>query len=112
MLTLQNPIGSGFGAASTASDVISGLDLSGRVAIVTGDYSGLSLETTRALLSAGAKVTVPRDHNRAASALDGLDGVQVEAMDLIATLPLWHPRRMRLEGARMRSASWAQCLLA
>jgi NAD(P)-dependent dehydrogenase (short-subunit alcohol dehydrogenase family) len=84
MLTLQNPIGSGFGAASTASDVISGLDLSGRVAIVTGGYSGLGLETTRALLSAGAKVTVPaRDHNRAASALDGLDGVQVEAMDLM-----------------------------
>jgi short chain dehydrogenase len=56
----------------------------GRVAIVTEGYSGLGLETTRALLSAGAKVTVPaRQHNRAASALDGLDDVQIEALDLM-----------------------------
>src|SRR5690348_10249776 len=49
MPTLQKPIGSGFGAASTASDVIKGIDLSDRVAIVTGGYSGIGLETTRAL---------------------------------------------------------------
>ena len=40
MPTLQKPIGSGFGAAATAADVLKGLDLSGRVAIVTGGYSG------------------------------------------------------------------------
>lgn len=51
---------------------------------MTEGYSGLGLETTRALLSAGAKVTVPaRQHNRAASALDGLDDVQIEALDLM-----------------------------
>jgi hypothetical protein len=40
MPTLQKPIDSGFNAACTATDVIKGLDLSGRVAIVTGGYSG------------------------------------------------------------------------
>ncbi|MGI5149915.1 hypothetical protein ACQEVC_26845 [Plantactinospora sp. CA-294935] len=43
----QRPIGSGFGAASTAGEVIEGIDLSGRTAIVTGCHSGLGLETTR-----------------------------------------------------------------
>jgi NAD(P)-dependent dehydrogenase (short-subunit alcohol dehydrogenase family) len=88
MRTPQEPIDSGFGAASTASDVIDGIDLSGRVAIVTGGYSGIGLETTRALHAAGAKVIVPaRDHDKAATALKGLedvaDGVDIEALDLV-----------------------------
>jgi NAD(P)-dependent dehydrogenase (short-subunit alcohol dehydrogenase family) len=84
MTTLQKTIGSGFGAASTASDVIKGIDLSGKIAIVTGGYSGLGLETARALRSAGARVIVPaRDHAKAATALKGLDGVEIEAMDLM-----------------------------
>ncbi|MDR6956020.1 NADP-dependent 3-hydroxy acid dehydrogenase YdfG, partial [Ancylobacter sp. 3268] len=58
-MTQQTPIGSGFGAASTAMEVISGIDLSGKLAIVTGGASGLGLETTRALLHAGAEVIVP-----------------------------------------------------
>jgi NAD(P)-dependent dehydrogenase (short-subunit alcohol dehydrogenase family) len=82
--TVQKPIGSGFGAASTARDVIKGADLSNKVAIVTGGYSGIGLETARALFSAGAKVIVPaRDHDKAATALNGLDGVEIEAMDLL-----------------------------
>ncbi|MFE4534862.1 oxidoreductase [Streptomyces scopuliridis] len=83
MTTPQQPIGSGFGAASTTADVIEGIDLSGKVAIVTGGYSGIGLETVRTLRSAGAGVIVPaRDHDRAATALKGLDGVGIEAMDL------------------------------
>ncbi|MFJ9028261.1 oxidoreductase [Streptomyces sp. NPDC102274] len=83
MTTPQQPIGSGFGAASTTADVIEGIDLSGKVAIVTGGYSGIGLETVRTLRSAGAEVIVPaRDHDRAATALKGLDGVGIEAMDL------------------------------
>jgi NAD(P)-dependent dehydrogenase (short-subunit alcohol dehydrogenase family) len=81
---VQAPIGSGFEASTTTSEVIRGRDLSGETAIVTGGYSGLGLETTRALSSAGAKVIVPaRDHDRAANALSGLDNVEVEAMDLL-----------------------------
>src|SRR6267378_6328383 len=84
MSTLQKPIGSGFNAASTAADVIKGIDLFGKVAVVTGGYSGLGLETAQVLRSAGAKVIVPaRDHDKAATALEGLDGVEIEAMDLM-----------------------------
>ncbi len=83
MATLQKPIGSGFGAASTAADVIKGIDLSGKIAIVTGGYSGIGVETVRALRSAGATVIVPtRDRDKAATALAGID-VEIEAMDLI-----------------------------
>jgi NAD(P)-dependent dehydrogenase (short-subunit alcohol dehydrogenase family) len=82
--SLQKPIDSGFGAASTASDVIKGIDLTGKIAIVTGGYSGLGLETTRVLHAAGAKIIVPaRDSNKAAKALRGLNGIEIEVMDLL-----------------------------
>ena len=84
MSTPQAPIGSGFGGASTAAEVIRGRDLGGKIAVVTGGYSGLGLETTRVLHSAGAKVVVPaRDRDKAATALAGLDGIEIEAMDLL-----------------------------
>ncbi|PZM13707.1 oxidoreductase [Rhizobium tubonense] len=83
MSTLQQPLGSGFNAASTAEDVIDGIDLTGKFAIVTGGYSGLGRETARVLRSAGATVIVPaRDRERAARALQGID-VEVETMDLL-----------------------------
>ena len=83
-MTQQMPIGSGFGASTTASSVIRGIDLSGKSAIVTGDSSGLGLSTTLALHSAGAKVIVPaRNLDKAATQLQGIDGVEIEAMDLI-----------------------------
>jgi NAD(P)-dependent dehydrogenase (short-subunit alcohol dehydrogenase family) len=81
--TPQSPIGSGFGAASTTSDVINGIDLSGKVAVVTGGYSGLGRETARTLRLAGARVIVPaRDVARAAAALAGIEA-EVEPMDLL-----------------------------
>ncbi len=83
MRALQQPVDSGFGAASTAAEVMKGIDLSGRIAIVTGGYSGIGLETARVLRSAGAQVIVPaRDRERAVRALQGLD-VEVAAMDLL-----------------------------
>lgn len=72
MSTLQELIDSGFGAASTTTGVIAGIDLLGKTAIVTGGHAGLGLETTRTLASAGARVIVPaRDHQKAVSALKG-----------------------------------------
>lgn len=56
--TPQRKIGSGFGKESTAAEVVAGIDLGGKTAIVTGGYSGLGLETVRALASAGARVLV------------------------------------------------------
>jgi NAD(P)-dependent dehydrogenase (short-subunit alcohol dehydrogenase family) len=47
-----------FTAASTAADVIEGIDLGGRRAIVTGGASGIGIETARALAGAGADVTI------------------------------------------------------
>src|SRR5690349_8688391 len=47
-----------FTAASTAADVIEGVDLTGRRAIVTGGASGIGVETARALAGAGADVTI------------------------------------------------------
>ncbi|WP_188195345.1 SDR family NAD(P)-dependent oxidoreductase [Nonomuraea sp. SYSU D8015] len=83
MTTPQHRIGSGFGARSTADDVLQGIDLSGKLAIVTGGYSGLGLETTRALSRAGARVVVPaRRPDAAREALGGLDGVAVDELDL------------------------------
>src|SRR5262245_48963666 len=45
-----------FGAESTAADVVQGIDLRGRRAIVTGAASGIGIETARALSRAGAQV--------------------------------------------------------
>jgi NAD(P)-dependent dehydrogenase (short-subunit alcohol dehydrogenase family) len=47
-----------FGATSRAADVIQGVDLTGRRAIVTGGASGIGFETARSLASAGAEVTL------------------------------------------------------
>lgn len=83
--TPQQPIGSGFGHGSTASEVLAGVDLSGCSAIVTGGYSGLGLETVRALAGAGVAVTVPArrpTHAREVLAAAGLELVDVRAMDL------------------------------
>jgi NAD(P)-dependent dehydrogenase (short-subunit alcohol dehydrogenase family) len=47
-----------FGFDSTAADVVAGIDLSGKRAIVTGGSSGIGVETARALAGAGADVTL------------------------------------------------------
>ena len=79
----QRPIGSGFGHGSTALEVLAGIDLAGRNYIVTGGYSGIGLETVRALIGSGASVTVPaRAPDRARAALAGWPYVEVAEMDL------------------------------
>ena len=60
---------SGFGARTTADEVLEGLDLTGRRAFVTGGYSGLGKETARALAARGAQVTIAgRDADKLADA--------------------------------------------
>jgi NAD(P)-dependent dehydrogenase (short-subunit alcohol dehydrogenase family) len=57
-----------FGAESTAEEVIDGVDLTGKRAIVTGGASGLGQETARVLAQAGADVTIAARNLEAAQA--------------------------------------------
>lgn len=81
---LQKPIGSGFSATSTVSEVIGNIDLHGKTAIITGGYTGIGLATAITLAKAGAKVWVPaRDMFKAMKNLDGIDNIAVAPMDLM-----------------------------
>lgn len=83
-MTQQAPINSPFGMRSTALEVIDGIHLSGKAALVTGGYSGLGLETVRALASTGVKVFVAaRRPDTAKSDLEGVAGdITILQMDL------------------------------
>lgn len=82
---LQKPLGSGFNARSTTNEVINGIDLTGKIAIVTGGNTGIGLETTRTLVAAGATVIVPaRDIEKAKRNLEGIANVELEVMDLMS----------------------------
>jgi len=81
---MQTPIRSGFGPTTTARQVIEGIDLTGKVAVVTGGYSGIGLETTRVLAEAGATVIVPaRTLDKARRALRGIPRVEQGKLDLL-----------------------------
>ncbi|GGR77261.1 oxidoreductase [Streptomyces humidus] len=78
-----------FGRLSTASEVIDGVELSGQRAIVTGATSGIGVETARALLAAGAEVTLavrrPDAGEEVAADLrkrTGSDAVRVSHLDV------------------------------
>src|SRR3989344_1087241 len=80
----QKPIDYPFGRHSEPHEVLEGIVLKGKVVIVTGGYSGIGLETVRALAAAGASVTVPaRDTEKANAALAGMPGdIRIALMDL------------------------------
>ena len=65
-----------FTRESTADDVLSGINLSGKRAIVTGASSGIGVETARALARAGAEVML---------AVRALDAGHRVAKDIAAT---------------------------
>ncbi|WP_454690051.1 SDR family NAD(P)-dependent oxidoreductase [Achromobacter aloeverae] len=104
MTSKQSPIGSGFGAATTAAEVLAGRKLSDITALVTGGHSGLGLETTRALASAGAHVTVAARDVAAARAkvagIAGIASVAVERLDLSDLASVGDFARRFLAGGR------------
>jgi len=78
------------GFATTADEALAGIDLAGRVAVVTGASGGLGAETARALAARGAEVILAsRDQTRGARAAaairdaTGNDAVHAETLDLL-----------------------------
>ena len=87
MISKQVAIESKFGDESTAAEVMGNRRLDGKVAIVTGGYVGLGLETTRALASAGADVIVPvrpGSEEKALTALTGIPRITTGTLELSA----------------------------
>ena len=80
----QKPLESLFHAKSEPSEVLNEIDLSNKTVIITGGYSGIGLETTKAILKAGAKVILPcRRLDEAIKNLDTNDkNLQLKSMDL------------------------------
>ena len=77
------PITTPFGFRSTAAEVVAGIDLTGKRAIVTGAASGIGIETARALAGAGAQVTLAvRNLDAGITATTGRDDVAVAALEV------------------------------
>jgi NAD(P)-dependent dehydrogenase (short-subunit alcohol dehydrogenase family) len=80
-----------FGATTPALEVVDGVDLSGKRALVTGGASGIGVETVRALAQAGAAVTIAARKADVAAAVaaevrqstgnDAVDSVSLELTD-------------------------------
>ncbi len=83
-----------FGWATTAREVLDGVDLSGRRIVVTGGASGIGVETVRALTGAGAEVTI---------AARDLDAARRVAADVAASTGRTAPRIGLLELAELDS---------
>jgi NAD(P)-dependent dehydrogenase (short-subunit alcohol dehydrogenase family) len=83
MNTEQKPLHSGFGAETTAEEIASGINLRGKVCVITGGHSGIGLETTRVLTKLGAFVCVgAHDMTKAQNNLANMNNVEVIQLDL------------------------------
>lgn len=83
MRKVGTPLSAPFDPTVTAAEVVQGVDLTGKFAVVTGGASGLGLETVRALAACGANICVPElDPDEARTALKGIKGVEVWPLDL------------------------------
>jgi NAD(P)-dependent dehydrogenase (short-subunit alcohol dehydrogenase family) len=83
MSTPQSPIASGFKAETTGAEVLQDQNLAGKNIMITGGYSGLGLEMTRALSKAGAHIFVPvLSAKKAEDNLRGIANVVTGPLDL------------------------------
>ena len=82
--TNQKPLGTIYGHFTKPSEIIKGVDLVGKNAVVTGGYTGIGLWTTKTLSGAGAHVIVlARDIKRAAHNLRHIPNVEIICFDLL-----------------------------
>lgn len=80
----QQPIRNQFGHSTKAMDVVKGLDLKGKIIIMTGGHTGTGREATKAFVSAGATViALTPDLDWAKKNLKGLPNVEIEYLDLL-----------------------------
>ena len=86
---MMSPVKTPFGFHSTADQILAGVDLTGKRAIVTGASSGIGIETARTLAHAGAEVTLAVRNLEAGEATatairssTGNSGVRVRSLDL------------------------------
>lgn len=94
-----------FGAHSTTDEVMRGIDLSGRTALVTGSSAGLGLESARVLARAGATVILAaRDPQRTAQAAQALRAQIPGAKLDQVTLDLSDTGSVRAAAARILAA--------
>lgn len=85
-----------FDRDSTTDEVLQGLDLSGKTAIITGASGGLGAETARALVAKGCSVTITaRDKSKAQGVVDGITAAFPEGQIDIAELELSQPDSVR-----------------
>jgi len=69
-----------FGRESIAAEVLKGVDLAGKRAIVTGGASGIGVETARALAGAGAEATIAvRNQEAGRRTAESIDGTVLVA---------------------------------
>ncbi len=99
----SNRVVTEFGPQSTASDVLAGVDLRGKRALVTGGASGIGVETARAPAGAGAEVTLAVRNLEEAGGQIAEDlnaaGVMATAADgIAANAP--NPGRISMTGLR------------
>ncbi len=76
-----------FGPDSTAMEVVAGIDLRGRTAVVTGGSTGIGAETARALAAVGARIVltgrdVPKTRRTAAEIAAETGNPEVAAQEL------------------------------
>jgi len=96
--------GQTFGADTTTDEVLAGIDLSGKLAVVTGASAGLGVETARALASAGAAVVMAvRDTAKGELAAAQIRESVPDAKLEVRTLDLGNLASIRAFGERFRA---------
>ena len=80
----QKPLHNAFGHATTAMEVTKGLDLKGKIIVMTGGHTGTGREAAKAFIDAGATViALAPDLEWARKNLKGLPNVEIEYLDLL-----------------------------